>query len=31
VLLVTHDDRAAAHATRTLQMRQAQLVDSSDT
>lgn len=27
VLLVTHDDRAAAHATRTLQMRQAQLVD----
>jgi putative ABC transport system ATP-binding protein len=27
VLLVTHDQRAAAHATRTLQMRQAQLVD----
>ena len=27
VLLVTHDDRAAAHATRTLQMRQAQFVD----
>jgi len=27
VLLVTHDDRAAAHATRTLQMRQAQLAD----
>ncbi|OHB74087.1 MAG: ABC transporter [Planctomycetes bacterium RBG_16_55_9] len=27
VLLVTHDDRATAHATRTLQMRQAQLVD----
>jgi ABC-type lipoprotein export system ATPase subunit len=31
VLLVTHDDRAAAHATRTLQMRQAQLVDQSNT
>jgi ABC-type lipoprotein export system ATPase subunit len=30
VLLVTHDDRAAAHATRTLQMRQAQLVDQSN-
>ncbi len=29
-LLVTHDDRAAAHATRTLQMRQAQLVDQSN-
>jgi ABC-type lipoprotein export system ATPase subunit len=27
VLLVTHDVRAAEHATRTLQMRQAQLVD----
>lgn len=27
VLLVTHDDRAAAHATRTLQMRQGQLID----
>lgn len=27
VLLVTHDDRAAAHATRTLQMSQGQLVE----
>jgi len=27
VLLVTHDDRAAAHATRTLQMNQGQLVE----
>jgi ABC-type lipoprotein export system ATPase subunit len=27
VLLVTHDARAAAHATRTLQMREGQIVD----